>query len=224
MAVDADTAGQLTQLGEDQPDEIDETTDPAASQADSDSLVAPDMNAHDADEAHPAGGSPKALTGKKSGIRTGLVIGLLMIMALGGLAGWFGHRIYLSQQDEKQHQLFLRVGRQGAMNLTSINYADADADVRRILDSATGTFYDDFQKRSPAFVQLVKQAQSKTEGSVTEAGLESVGRDSARVLVAVTVKTSSLGATDQQPRKWRMRIDVQKVGDTVKVSNVGFVP
>ncbi len=213
MAVDANAAGRLTRLGEGQTDEVDETTDPAT-----DSAAAPDAEALAEDD------SPKALAEGKPGIRTGLVAGLLIIMALAGLGGWLGYRNYQSQQAEQQRQVFLRVGRQGAVNLTTINYAEADADVRRILDSATGTFYDDFQKRSPAFVQLVKQAQSKTEGTVTEAGLESVGRDSARVLVAVTVKTSSLGATDQQPRKWRMRVDVQKVGDEVKVSNVGFVP
>jgi Mce-associated membrane protein len=38
------------------------------------------------------------------------------------------------------------------------------------------------------------------------------------------VTTSTKGATDQQPRHWRMRIDVQKVSGTVKVANVGFVP
>jgi Mce-associated membrane protein len=43
-------------------------------------------------------------------------------------------------------------------------------------------------------------------------------------LVAVTVKTSNAGAPDQQPRSWRMRISVQKVGDEAKVSNVEFVP
>jgi Mce-associated membrane protein len=40
----------------------------------------------------------------------------------------------------------------------------------------------------------------------------------------VAVNTSNRGATDQPVRHWRMRIEVQKVGDTVKVSNVGFVP
>ena len=44
------------------------------------------------------------------------------------------------------------------------------------------------------------------------------------MLVAVTVNTSNAGAPEQQPRAWRMRITVQKVGDEAKVSNVEFVP
>jgi Mce-associated membrane protein len=44
------------------------------------------------------------------------------------------------------------------------------------------------------------------------------------VLVAVTVKTSNAGAAEQEPRAWRMRLTVKKVGDEAKVSNVEFVP
>jgi Mce-associated membrane protein len=38
------------------------------------------------------------------------------------------------------------------------------------------------------------------------------------------VKTSNAGAAQQEPRAWRMRITVQKVGDDAKVSQVEFVP
>ena len=118
----------------------------------------------------------------------------------------------------------MQVARQGALNLTTIDWQRADADVQRILDSATGEFYDDFAKRSAPFIKVVKEAKSTSTGSITEAGLESEAGDSAQVLVAVAVKTSNVGAPDQQPREWRMRIAVQKVGDVMKVSNVEFVP
>lgn len=158
------------------------------------------------------------------GFRLALVAGLVALLALGGLAGWFGYGVYQAHQEDKMRNLFLAVGKQGALNLTTIDYTKADADIQRILDSSTGQFYDDFSKRAAAFVDVVKQAQAKTDGSIVEAGLESVNGNSARVLVAVLVTTSNKGATDQQPRHWRMRVDLQKVGDTVKVANVGFVP
>ena len=68
------------------------------------------------------------------------------------------------------------------------------------------------------------KAKSTTVGTITEAGLESETAGTAQVLVAVTVKTSNAGAPEQDPRAWRMRISVQKVGDQAKVSNVEFVP
>jgi len=161
---------------------------------------------------------------RMSHVKLATIVGLVAVVVLAGLTGWLGFRAYKSHQADQQRKLFLEVGRQGALNLTTIDWQEADADVQRILDAATGTFYDDFQKRAQPFVEVVKQAQSKSVGTIAEAGLESESNDGAQVLVAVTVKTSNAGAPDQQPRAWRMRIFVQKVGDDAKVSNVVFVP
>jgi Mce-associated membrane protein len=163
---------------------------------------------------------------RMSHLRVATIAGLVLVVALAGLTGWLGFRTYQSHQADEQHKLFLQVGRQGALNLTTIDWQQADKDVQRILDSATGTFYDDFQKRAGPFVEVVKQAQSKSVGTIAEAGLEpnSITDNGAQVLVAVTVKTSNAGAPEQAPRAWRMRISVQKVDDGAKVSNVEFVP
>ena len=161
---------------------------------------------------------------RMSHVRLAMIAGLVLVLALGGLTGWLGFRAYESHKADEQRKLFLQVGRQGALNLTSIDFQQADADVQLILDSATGTFYDDFQERAQPFVEVVKQAQSKSVGTVAEAGLVSESENEAQVLVAVTVKTSNAGAPEQEPRAWRMRITLEKVGDEAKVSNVEFVP
>jgi Mce-associated membrane protein len=161
---------------------------------------------------------------RRSVLRLALASGLVAVLALGGLVGWLGFRAYEDRQADQQRGLFIQVGRQAALNLTTISYTEADADVQRIVDSAVGTFRDDFQKRSGEFIDVVKRAQSSSEGTVTEAGLISEQGDAGQVLVAVTVKTSTSGAPKQDPRSWRMRIDVQKVGDGAKVANVEFVP
>ncbi|MGW0162537.1 Mce protein [Mycobacterium sp. NPDC003323] len=160
-----------------------------------------------------------------SHLKLATIVALAVVLALAGLVGWLGFRTHESHKREAQRALFLQVGRQGAINLTTIDFEQAEADVQRIVDSATGTFYDDFQQRAGPFVDVVKQAQSKSVGMVTEAGLETESDTEASVLVAVTVQTSNAGAAEQQSRLWRMRITVQDVGDDqVKVSNVEFVP
>ncbi|KWX66169.1 Mce protein [Mycobacterium sp. NAZ190054] len=159
-----------------------------------------------------------------SHVKLALIAGTVGVVALAALAGWLGFRTYESHRAEQQRNMFLQVGRQGALNLTTIDWQNADADVQRILDSATGTFYDDFQQRAQPFVEVVKQAQSKSVGTIAEAGLESVGDNEAQVLVAVTVQTTNAGAPEQQPRAWRMRLSVQEVDGEAKVSNVEFVP
>jgi len=147
-----------------------------------------------------------------------------VVICLGALTGQLGWRAHQSDQAKQDRALFLEVGRQGALNLTTIDYARVDADVQRILDAATGGFHDDFQQRAQPFVAVVKQAQSKTEGTITAAGLESSSRDDGQVLVAVAVKTTYAGVPEQQPHAWRMRIDVHRVGTAAaKVSKVEFV-
>lgn len=158
-----------------------------------------------------------------SAMRLATVAGLVMVLMLGGLAGWLGFRAYESKQVQQRHQLLLSAGRQCALNLTTIDWEHIDGDVQRVLDSATGTFYDDFSTRSQPFVEVVKDAKSKSVGTIAEAGFESVSGNEAQVLVAVTVKTSS-AAGEQDPHGWRMRLSVQMVGDDAKVSNVVFVP
>lgn len=180
----------------------------------------------DADGAEHAAPTQHHQAHKRSAVsgRAALIVGLVMVVAAGGLAGWLGFNYSQLRVAERDRLLFLQVGRQAAINLTTISYLEVDADVQRILDSATGAFHEDFQKRSKPFVDVVKQARSITEGTVAEAGLESVQRDGARVLVAVSVKTSNASGAEQPIRGWRMRIDVQKDGDAAKVSNVEFVP
>ncbi|BBY52784.1 tetratricopeptide repeat protein [Mycolicibacillus koreensis] len=152
-----------------------------------------------------------------------MLVVLAVIVALSGLAGWWGWHAYQVHQAQVQRSQFLQVARQGALNLTTIDWQHADTDVERILDSATGPFYDDFAERSQSFIDIVRQAQATTTGTIAEAGLESETPDGAQVLVAVNVETVNAAAPEQTPRAWRMRLTVQKVDDQVKVSNVEFV-
>jgi Mce-associated membrane protein len=156
-------------------------------------------------------------------LRTALSAGLMIVVVLGGLTGWLGYRCQSAEEAAQQRQAFLQAGRQAANNLTTVDYAHVDADVARILDSATGTFYDEFRQRSQPFIDVVKKAQSNSVGTIAEAGLESVGGNEAQVLVAIKVKTSVGGAPAEEEKGWRMRINVQKTGGGLKVSNVAFV-
>ena len=156
---------------------------------------------------------------------TPVAVGLAAIVALLGVGGWLGFRLHQDHQVQDQRSLYVQVARQTAINLTTINYAEVDADIKRVLDSATGGFHDEFQHRSQPFVEVVKKVQSKTEGTIAESGLLSYTREQAQVLVAISVKTSmGTAPADQEPRRWRMRLTVDKVGDGAKVSNVEFVP
>lgn len=159
-----------------------------------------------------------------SPLKLGRIVGISVVVALVVLCGWLGYQTNHARGDAHLRALLIQVAKQGAVNLTTIDFEHAESDVQRILDSATGEFHDDFQNRSAPFIEVVKQAKSKSVGTVTEAGLESVDGGQGRVLVSVTVKTVSNGKAEEQPRYWRMRMTVAREGDGAKVSNVDFVP
>jgi Mce-associated membrane protein len=161
----------------------------------------------------------------RSPVRLALAFSLVILAVLVGIGAWTGHQLVREKQAQAHRQMLVGVGRQAALNLTTIDALTVDTDIKRILDSSTGIFHDDFEKRSGPFVQAVTQAQSSSVGTVTEAGLENQDGDDAQVLVAVAVKTATAGVEEPQPRAWRMRITVtQHAGQEPKVSNVEFVP
>jgi Mce-associated membrane protein len=161
---------------------------------------------------------------RPSTLTAGAIAVSVAIVAVAALAGWLGWQTVQAHDEQQQRDVVLQVGRQAAINLTSIDYTTVDADIQRVLDGSVGTFHDEFQTNAASFANVVRQAQTKTQGSVTEAGVESIDGDTTQLLVTASVKTSSAGAPEQNPRIWRMRITVTQTPGGAKVSNVGFVP
>lgn len=214
--------GELSEETQEGEAEAESSTESAADdESGDDSAEDAEESSEDAEDG--SGRGKRSAKPRMSHVRLATVLGLVTVVALAGLCGWLGWRAYEARKAADERSLFLQVGRQAALNLTTIDFEHADEDVQRVLDSSTGTFYDDFQARAQPFKEVVKQAKSKSVGTIAEAGVETETADGADVLVAVTVKTSNAGAAEQEPRAWRMRITVQKVGDEAKVSNVRFV-
>lgn len=159
-----------------------------------------------------------------SPLKSALIFGMTTVLALTALCGWLGYRAHQQRQADQFRAQLLEAGKRGAVDLTTIDYEHAEADVQRILDSATGKFYDDFKNRSGPFIDAAKKMQSKSVGTVTEASLESSNDQGGRVLAAVRVNSTIKGTPEDKPRYWRMRVTVDRQQDGVKVSKIEFVP
>jgi Mce-associated membrane protein len=225
---DAPTAGQdsFTEQGPSPLDEHDEAQseqDGPETDADDDAQTVVSSDG-DVGIARTGDGAETRVRGPYSPVRLAIAAGVTAALGLGGVAGWLGYRALEARHVQVVRNELVEAARQGAVNLTTIDYTKVDADIKRILDSSTGDFRDDFQRRSQPFVVVVKEVKSKSEGTVTAAGLESQNGDQAHVLVTLSVKTSTAAAQQQEPRAWRMRISVQKTDGVAKVSNVQFVP
>ena len=151
-----------------------------------------------------------------------LIAGALVILI--AVTGWLGWQDVQIRRAEHLRDAMVQAGRDGVVALTTIDHEQVDEDVQRILDSSTGKFRDDFAQRADSFTEGARKAQSKSVGTVSEAGVESVDGDRGRVLVTLIVMTSNRGAPEQQPKVWRTRVTVDKDDGVYKVAAVEFIP
>lgn len=206
MAIDVDASRQVTTTAD---------TDECPS-TEADSITMPADNAR-------ANTGP-APTGRPPGFVVGFIAMITAIVAVTALAGWFGFQLQQAHNQKILRAQLLETGRQAAVNLTTIDSATIDADIKRILDSATNPFATEFGENATRFADVVRQARSKSVGTVTAAGIETQEGENANVLVSVSVTTTTARVLEDRPRLWRMRITVHLENEGVRISQVGFVP
>jgi Mce-associated membrane protein len=148
---------------------------------------------------------------------------VVAICALFGVSGWMGWHHHNVVQERQRAAAYIATARQGVVNLTSLDFNKAKEGVQHVLDSATGEFRDDFQKRAEDFESVVKDSKAVTEGSVTAAAVESMNNDSAVVLVLANERITNIAGAKDQPRTFRFRVSVVHDGDQLKLSKVEFV-
>ncbi|ORA37057.1 Mce protein [Mycobacterium aquaticum] len=159
---------------------------------------------------------------RMSQLRLAALAGAAIVVALVAATAWLGFRAVQTHRADEKRQMFLDAGRQAALTLTNVDWEHADDDVQRVLDSASGQFYDDFERRSQSYLAVVKQAKSKAVGTITASALVSASDHDAQVMVSMTVNSSNAGVAGQA-QSWRMVLRMQENQGVTKVSNVDFI-
>jgi Mce-associated membrane protein len=151
------------------------------------------------------------------------IAAVVAICALLGVSGWMAWHHHSVVQERQRAAAYIATARQGVINLTSLDFNKAKEGVQRVLDSATGEFKDDFQRRAQDFESVVKDSKAVTEGSVAATAVESMNNDSAVVLVLANERVTNIAGAKDQPRTFRFRVSVVHDGDQLKLSKVEFV-
>ena len=110
---------------------------------------------------------------------------------------WHHHQVVAEQQRSAE---FAAAARQGVVTLMSLDFNHAEDDVKRIIDNTTGDFRKDFESQAPEFTDVAKQSKVVTEATVNAAAVQSMTKDTATVLVAVTTRVSNTASKQQEPR------------------------
>ncbi len=138
-----------------------------------------------------------------------------------------GYLTWLHRQAEARHHHaaeFVAAARQVVVTLMSIDSTKAKDQVQRIIDGSTGQFRKDFQSAADDFIKVAQDSKVSTTATVQGAAVQSMTEDSATVLVAATSTISNAAGANQQPRSWRLNVNLTREGGQIKMSSMEFVP
>jgi serine/threonine protein kinase, bacterial len=167
-----------------------------------------------------------ATSHKRPSVRAATVVPIILLLSLVGASAFAITQVLRPDPQPSttaaQWQPYVDYAKQFTISLTSVSSQSADSDIQRILDGSTGAFHDDFASKRSDFRQTVVNSNVTTQGTINAAALDSINGTTAHVLVAATSKVTNNAGASQDPRHYRLDVQVEKLGDTYKVSKVGF--
>jgi len=130
-------------------------------------------------------------------------------------------------RDDDARTAAVAAARQEALNLTTLRYGSADADLDRIVGLSTGDLRRRFEAERAQLPGVLAQEKSESRGSVLSAGLVRLAGDgaSAEAAVAVDAEVSTEATrSNGQPalKHYRMVMQLRLVDGHWLVSDVAF--
>ena len=163
---------------------------------------------------------PSATIGKVAAA-TVVVIASIGLLGLAG-AIFVNHRSVAAQQDRRAE--FAAAARQGVVTLMSLDFNRAQQDVDSIIGITTGDFKKDFENQAADMVKVAQENKVVTQVTVNAVAVQQMTNDTATVLLAAMSTVSNAASQKQEPRAWRLSVDVARDGDQIKLAKVEFVP
>lgn len=152
--------------------------------------------------------------------------GVLLLVLLVVAGGFLYQKRSANARLDDTRQEVVGVARQEAVNLMSLSYNTAQKDLDRILSLATGSVAQQFESQRKTINGYLGQAKSTSRADVKSAGLSSLGKDRAVVLVAADATVSNTEATSAGAKSvvkhYRMSMTLQRVHGQWRVSDVSF--
>lgn len=153
-----------------------------------------------------------------------IVVPLVLLVLLVGAIGFAAVQVQRPRPTAAAPtwQPYVDYAKQFTVWLTDVSAATVDHDIQQVLDGSTGEFRDNFLRQSGPFKDAVMTGHTSSRGTIKSAALESISGPTAQVLIAAAVATTRDGSPDE-PRSWRLKIRIEKVGNGFKAAKVEFL-
>lgn len=147
----------------------------------------------------------------------------LVFCAIAGLIGAMTWSHHVAQTAKDHAATAAAVARQGVIDVMSLNFVNAEEDVQRIVDNATGKFKQDFQGQQYLLVKQLIESKVVAHVTVTGVAVESATDDSAVVLVATTSQAANAKSAQQPPKRFRVVVTLAKDQGRLKISQLAYL-
>ncbi|WP_051194374.1 hypothetical protein [Nocardia jiangxiensis] len=152
----------------------------------------------------------------------------LVVLVLAGLATAAIALVIVHRNSDRAGErdlALLGAARQEVVNLISPSVKDPTGSANRIAFDATGQWLAEFRGVQNNFVGAINDSKTDSTGEILGAGIERHNPDgSTTVLVTAVSKVSNSSGAKDDPRTWRLRVDVVQAAGGYKLSKVEVVP
>lgn len=147
----------------------------------------------------------------------------VVLVATVAVGATLGRDWWTARQLAQANASALAAGRQLAVNFATIDYRHVDQDTALVRSGATGPFLTSYASSLAQLKKVLVANRSVSTVERAEAGLVSGDLDSARVIVGIVAPTSNTAIPQGEKKTYRIRLDLQRAGDSWKVAGLDFV-
>jgi Mce-associated membrane protein len=148
----------------------------------------------------------------------------VVIVALAIAAGMLGYQIVTGQRDEDRRAAALQSAKQTAINMQTLDHKNLQKDIDRVTGGMTGTAKDQWATLAKTLSETVSKTKTASSVQTARAGLVSMDRDSAEVIVWVSAISTNAKVPQGMPMSGRWDFELTRDGDRWLVSKLGVVP
>ena len=148
---------------------------------------------------------------------------IALIVTLLALGVWLFLRWKDARDKQPAYAEAIAAARAETQAFTTLDYRNVDTSTKRVLDGATGTFKKQFGDQRGSIAKLSRTNKSVSRGSISSAGVVSMDKDSARVIVVADSQVSNVNTRTPQPRHYRLQVDLVLRNGQWLTSDLQFV-
>lgn len=163
---------------------------------------------------------PTSQRGLESLIAVGSLLALVALLAWGIV---MGSDVRQAWNVRDNREAAVEAASNEVLALTKVSSTTSDQAIKRIVEGATKDFRDQFESQASGFHAALRDSNVESTGSIAAAGLVSIGKSEAEVLVAATGTVSNEKNQRPTPRNYRLTVDLEKVEGKWLVSGMDFV-